>query len=47
MAQMDDDQFQSVLQAEIQGAVNYYDSELSAARSDVMRYYLAEPFGNE
>ena len=44
---MDDDQFQAVLQSEIQNAVNYYDSELSAARSDVMRYYLAEPFGNE
>ena len=47
MANMDDMRFRSVLQHEIQSAVNYYDSEFSQERSDILSYYLGDPFGNE
>lgn len=47
MAQMDELRFRSILQHEIQSAVNYYDSEFSADRSEVLDYYLGQPFGNE
>ena len=44
---MDELRFRSILQHEIQSAVNYYDSEFSADRSEVLDYYLGQPFGNE
>ena len=47
MAQMDDLRFRSVLQHEIQSAVNYYDTEFSSERTEILNYYLGEPFGNE
>ena len=47
MAQMDELRFRSILQHEIQSAVNYYDSEYSADRSEILDYYLGQPFGNE
>ena len=47
MAQMDELRFRSILQHEIQSAVNYYDSEFSSDRSEVLDYYLGQPFGNE
>tara|TARA_R100001440_G_scaffold10579_3_gene19259 strand:- start:1312 stop:3315 length:2004 start_codon:yes stop_codon:yes gene_type:complete len=47
MAEMDDVRFRSILQHEIQSAVNYYDSEFSQERADVLSHYLGEPFGNE
>ena len=47
MPEMDDLRFRGVLQHEIQSAVNYYDSEFSQERSDILSYYLGDPFGNE
>lgn len=47
MAQMDELRFRSILQHEIQSAVNYYDSEFSSDRSEILDYYLGQPFGNE
>ena len=44
---MDDNQFATILKAEIEQANNYYDTELSADRVEVLQYYLGEPFGNE
>ena len=44
---MDDINFRSIVQGEIQSAVNYYESEFSADRTDILNYYLGEPFGNE
>lgn len=39
--------FRSIIQDEIQNALNYYDTEFSQERIDAMGYYLGEPFGNE
>ena len=47
MAKMDELRFRSILQNEIQSAVNYHESEFSADRVETLRYYLGEPFGNE
>ena len=47
MPKMDDINFRSIVQGEIQSAVNYYESEFSADRTDILNYYLGEPFGNE
>ena len=47
MPDMDDYQFRSILQGEIQSAVNYYESDFSQDRAEVLSYYLGEPFGNE
>ena len=47
MANMDELRFRSILQNEIQSAVNYHESEFSADRVETLRYYLGEPFGNE
>lgn len=47
MAEMDDLRFRSILQNEIQSAVNYHETELAANRVESLRYYLGEPFGNE
>ena len=47
MANMDELRFRSILQNEIQSAVNYHESEFSAERVETLRYYLGEPFGNE
>lgn len=44
---MDELRFRSILQHEIQSAVNYYDSEFSSDRSEILDYYLGQPFGNE
>jgi len=44
---MDPIEFQSILKAEIENAVDYYDSELSESRITALSYYLGEPFGNE
>ena len=44
---MDPVEFQSILKAEIENAVDYYDSELSESRITSLSYYLGEPFGNE
>ena len=44
---MDDVRFRSIVQHEIQSAVNYYDSEFSQDRSDILSFYLGDPFGNE
>ena len=47
MAKMDELRFRSILQNEIQSAVNYHESEFSENRVETLRYYLGEPFGNE
>lgn len=47
MAKMDELRFRSILQHEIQSAVNYYDSEFSSDRTEILDYYLGQPFGNE
>ena len=47
MAKMDEERFRGILQHEIQSAVNYYDSEFSQERADILGYYLGEPLGNE
>ena len=47
MPEMDDVRFRGIVQHEIQSAVNYYDSEFSQDRSDILSFYLGDPFGNE
>ncbi len=47
MPKIDDERFRSALQHEIQSAENYYDSEFSQDRTDILSYHLGEPFGNE
>ena len=47
MAKMDEERFRGILQHEIQSAVNYYDSEFSQERADILGYYLGDPLGNE
>jgi len=44
---MDDFEFKSLVKSEIENAVNYYDSEYSGDRQEVMDYYLGNKFGNE
>jgi hypothetical protein len=44
---MDDDEFQSVVSAEIEDAVTYIDTDLSPARAQATSYYRGDPFGNE
>ena len=44
---MDNEKFEALLKSEIEQATNYYDNELQKHRTDVMNYYLGEPFGNE
>ena len=47
MAKMDEQEFSALFKNEVQNAVNYYDTEFSQDRADVLSYYLGEPFGNE
>jgi hypothetical protein len=47
MAKKDDIEFHGIVRNEIESAVNYHDTELSADRIETMDYYLGEPFGNE
>ena len=47
MAKTDDIEFQQIVRAEIQSAVNYTDQELASDRVQTLDYYLGEPFGNE
>ena len=47
MPKMDDINFRSIVQGEIQSAVNFYESEFSADRTDILQFYLGEPLGNE
>jgi len=44
---MEDDTFKSLVDDHMIDAVNYYDTEYSADRSETLDYYLGEPFGNE
>ena len=39
--------FRSIVSSEISNALNYYDTEFSQDRIDIMSYYLGEGFGNE
>lgn len=43
----DDIEFQSIVQNEIQSAINYTDQELASDRVETMDFYLGEKFGNE
>lgn len=47
MAKMNDTIFSAIFKNEVQNAVNYYDTEFSQERVDVLSYYLGEKFGNE
>jgi hypothetical protein len=47
MAKKTDIEFHNIVRNEIESAVNYHDTELSADRIEMMDYYLGEPFGNE
>tara|TARA_R100001594_G_scaffold112131_2_gene146992 strand:- start:2081 stop:4105 length:2025 start_codon:yes stop_codon:yes gene_type:complete len=47
MAKMDDIELHSIVQGEMEQAVNYHDTEFAADRIDAMNYYLGEPLGNE
>ena len=47
MAKMNDTTFSAIFKNEVQNAVNYYDTEFSQERVDVLSYYLGEKFGNE
>ena len=47
MPKMDDASFKSLIDDHVTEAVNYYDTEFSAERSETLDYYLGEPFGNE
>ena len=44
---MDDTEFKSLIQNEIEQAVNYHDTEFAADRVTAMSHYLGEPLGNE
>ena len=44
---MNPDDFSSLFRGEVEGAVNYYDTEFSQDRTDTLSYYLGDPFGNE
>ena len=44
---MDEDEFQSVVSAEIEDAVTYIDTDLSPSRAQATSYYRGDPFGNE
>ena len=44
---MDDASFKALIDDYVTEAVNYYDTECSAERSETLDYYLGEPFGNE
>jgi hypothetical protein len=44
---MDEQEFQSVVSAEIEDAVTYIDTDLSPARAQATSYYRGDPFGNE
>ena len=44
---MDDASFKALIDDYVTEAVNYYDTEFSAERSETLDYYLGEPFGNE
>lgn len=44
---MDDTEFKSLIQNEIEQAVNYHDTEFAADRVTAMGHYLGEPLGNE
>jgi hypothetical protein len=47
MAMMTDSELKSVLSAEIADSLAHLGGELSEQRRKALRYYLAEPFGNE
>ena len=47
MPKMNSDDFSSLFRGEVQGAVNYYDTEFSEDRTNTLSYYLGDPFGNE
>lgn len=47
MAKMDNQQLVAVLKNQVEDALNYYDTDLSAFRMDVQDYYNSEQFGNE
>ena len=47
MPTMNPDDFSSLFRGEVEGAVNYYDTEFSQDRTDTLSYYLGDPFGNE
>ena len=47
MAKMDDIELHSIVQGEMEQAVNYHDTEFASDRIDAMNYYLGEPLGNE
>ena len=44
---MDNQQLVAVLKNQVEDALNYYDTDLSAFRMDVQDYYNSEQFGNE
>jgi hypothetical protein len=44
---MDDEEFRYVVKQAIEDAQTYIDSYLAPEREKAMRYYLADPFGNE
>ena len=44
---MNDQEFHSLVQNEIEQAVNYHDSEYAADRITALDYYLGNPLGNE
>ena len=47
MPKMNDQAFSALFKNEVQNAVNYYDTEFSQDRVDVLSFYMGEPFGNE
>ena len=47
MPKMDDKTFKGLIDDHMLDAVNYYDTEFSAERSETLDFYLGEPFGNE
>lgn len=47
MEPMDDAELQSIVQAELEDAVSYIDSDVSPIRAKGTEYYRGDPFGNE
>jgi hypothetical protein len=44
---MSDDELEAIVEAEVQDAVSFIDSEIGKARADAIRFYRGEKLGNE
>jgi hypothetical protein len=47
MAEMSDDELLGILDAEVDDAVGYYDSDVAHEQEEALKYYFGRPFGDE